>query len=202
MIGQRKLWGEHGRFLVGYRTPRYHLATSPLNMERIGPFVPPISESGRMVVSDTLKQAIERDRPFPMRFRETYYEFVKRLDWHTWDFEAAMPQWMPSTGDPDDYYAELWPTGKWPRAFRMWCSRRLARRMEPSWELLPPVIKCNIERNADDGSYLVDLFGYDYRGVFYSSERQTYLLADGTAKDWLQKAAGEWAHFAPLKVRR
>lgn len=200
LLEQRRLWGHFGEYLIGGRTTRTHLSPAPMDLERFGPFVPPLYTTHiRVLVCDSLRRAIERERPFKVEFRSTHYERLLPLPWHEWDLNAEQPPLIPSHRDPEYYYFDIMDTMSDEQ--REAACAELARTMERSWELILPVIPCDVTWNQQEGKHFVRLQHQQYKGIFYPSKAEVWPLAAQDAKDWLEAHVGPWAHFEPLVMR-
>lgn len=74
-----------------------------LSVERVGPFVPPISfPFGEALVTEALKSEIAESFP-DIAFRQTIYGKVVKLDWRSWDLTAEEPEKYPAGGEPENY---------------------------------------------------------------------------------------------------
>ena len=198
-IGNRRMWMHFGDYLISGRTTRYHLSPAPMDLERFGPFVPPLYMTHtRAIVSNATRLAIERDRPFDVGFRRTHYERVLPLGWHEWDFDAPYPPVIPTNRDPGYYYFDV--MDRMTDSERTRVSAELAQEMEQSWELVLPVIPCDVRWLGNQDELEVTLLDEEYKGLFYSSDREIYPLADVATKRWFEANVGPWAHFEPVKT--
>jgi hypothetical protein len=208
LLDTRQLWGDYGESLINASSSRRVWGTRPLQISRIGPYVPPLFRSGTnfLVVND-VKRRMEAEHPFPVTFRPTFYEHVHRLDWHKWDTSADAPARYPAGGEPEDYYWQSMPPRWWPRWARRLSSSSIARKMPRAWEMVPPVKECTVKRLDLDGP---ERFGHthaitfeqgEHGGLFYSERQCLYVVADAAAREWLKGVLGEWVHFWPLLRR-
>lgn len=76
-----------------------------LEIQRTGPFVPPITlpAIGDVVVTDELRQALGRSCLKGFRFETVVKRLIARSDWNMWDQEADEPAEHPESGEPEDY---------------------------------------------------------------------------------------------------
>lgn len=208
LIESRQLWGDYGYNLINATAARKCWETSPpLQISRLGPFVPPLYLCGsKVIVSDRVKRQMEEDRPFDAKFQPVVYEHIHRLDWHEWDLSADDPKRFPNRGEPDDYFWQAMPPLWLPRLVHRYLSRRIARQMEPSWELLLPIIPCDVKwlgtGSKRDCGYSYEISNTDglHTGLFYSSEKLLYPVVAEDAKQWFEENIKEWVHFEPLRT--
>lgn len=97
-------WGDYGDVLVsgmGWKRDD----DGRLQVERCGPFVPPVTtpSGGHLVVTDEARAAIERSGLGRFEFRPAVLARVVNLRWDDWDFSAEWPEKMPAGGEPENY---------------------------------------------------------------------------------------------------
>lgn len=123
------LWGDYGNILIHGIA---HRATDGvIEIKRTGPWIPPmslkISLSLRpevfILVSQSVKEAIEEAGLTGPIFKPTRYSKVVNLDWRSWSFNAKEPEFYPPESEPENYIYE----GKH-------CSKT-ASQMNSMWEL-------------------------------------------------------------------
>lgn len=122
-------WGDYGDILVHGMSLHLGRAAGRIQLERTGPFMPPVTLPGvgDVIVTDAVRQALEREVP-GLVFRPVVKARIVRIDWHTWDRTVEEPPEYPSTGDPEDYLLER------PH------DPALADQVGPLWELVPAVV--------------------------------------------------------------
>lgn len=205
-LQRRYLWGSYGDFLVNARSDRIVWSTEPMRLSRTGPFVPPLcftAADSIVLVSETTRQALERDRPFQVQFRRTAYVDVYRIPWHEWDVTAAEPPYKPAGGDPDLYPAEARSPSWLPSILQKYVGRQLVSAMEPTWELVLPVIPLAPKLSPRSGLPQVlraQLSAHQYEGLFVSCDEWLDVIATEHAREWLQRNVGDWVTFQPIDV--
>lgn len=104
ICGRTAPWGDYGDMLLnGMMSGETFRGDKILEVERVGPFVPPISfPFGEMLVTGSLKSEIESACP-DIAFRSTTYGRVTKLDWRSWDMTAEEPERYPAGGEPANY---------------------------------------------------------------------------------------------------
>lgn len=195
-LRQANLWGDYGDVLIsGYASRDATLGQ--LSLHRAGPFAPPIffpwgSDCGRSaVVTQAFRQELERADFGPLSFRPVSKTRIVELHWHTWDRSADEPVEHPDSGEPEDYIGD----GQH--------SRMAASQMEELWELLAPVVPCEIERQESDTLGIPDTFhfrpaGQEYRGLFRDREEYFDLIVDSPTRRWFEQRVAEWVGFDDL----
>lgn len=199
LLLQARLWGDYGNVLIsGYGTRDQN--TKSMLLHRAGPFAPPIffpsvSLSGAsIIVTQSFRSELESSALAGIQFRPVVKNRIIDYAWHTWDRGAPDPAELPGSGEPEDY---IW-NGKH--------SRRTAAEMEELWEVLPPVIECEIDWEESDTlnvppTYWFAGSGATYRGLFRSKEEHPYFVVDDTNREWFEEHVGEWVRFEPLLHR-
>jgi hypothetical protein len=76
-----------------------------LEVERTGPYVPPITLPGigEVVVTDAMRRALGQSDLKGFGFETAIKRLVVRSDWHTWDQTADEPPEHPESGEPEGY---------------------------------------------------------------------------------------------------
>jgi hypothetical protein len=74
-----------------------------IQLERTGPYIPPISFPGAVVVTNAFRQVLESSGLTGARFQPVIKKHIVRLDWHTWDWSARKPPEYPEGGEPEGY---------------------------------------------------------------------------------------------------
>lgn len=120
-------WGDYGDILIHGMSMHLPRVEGRIQLERTGPFLPPITQPGHVVLADAVRRSLEQAFP-GLSFQTVIKTRIVRLDWHTWDRAADEPAEYPSTGEPEDYLLER------PH------DPDLAERLGPLWELVPSVV--------------------------------------------------------------
>lgn len=148
-----------------------HLPRTPeglLQLERAGPFIPPVALAGfgDLLVTDAFRAEIERSSMGGLKFRPVEKARIVHLEWERWDQAASDPREYPVGGEPEDYILSR------PHDVG------LAIRMGPVWEV---VLTDDGQRAAAD--------------LVRDPAATRHIYASQRAKDWLHENAGEWLRF-------
>lgn len=198
VVEPRKLWGDYGDVLIsGYA--RRETDDGPLSLHRTGPFLPPISfpwitnKAGRaVVVSAEFKKQLESLNPPGILFREAGKSRIIPLAWEKWDLGASDPAKYPDESEPENYV--------WEKKHNMAC----AAKMSAAYELVPSVGPVDVDPVEDPrGGYLDEFTAAaipgDVPSIARSHPTHGKVVVDNQMKAWLEKHAGEWVRFSPVR---
>ena len=98
-------WGDYGDILVSGLTWNVGRdGEGRLQLERAGPFVPPVTTPrGHLVVTGEARSMIEASGLGAFEFGPVVLARVVNLRWEEWDRSAEWPEKMPSGGEPENY---------------------------------------------------------------------------------------------------
>lgn len=156
-------WGEYSAVLFHGIASLYQRGFSgELLLERMGPFIPPVTmPSGvAVIVTDALKQELDASDLTGLSFAPVIKKLIVRSRWHTWDLAAPEPKRYPRGSKPENYILTR------PHA------ADAAEEMGDLWELRP------------DDDATADVFKRaDLPDVFVSDRAKQ--LFESRAGDWL-----------------
>lgn len=163
-------WGDYGEILWNGMTQ--HLARSDdlLQLERTGPFVPSISFELDIILSNSLKIALEASHLRGVAFKPVIKARIVLLEWEKWDQDAEDPFEYPESGEPEDYILEK------PH------SPELATQIGDLWELCLESFDHLEDVNAD----------------FWRIKGTGFTFVSEAAKRWLEENAPETVRFIQL----
>ena len=174
-------WGDYGDILAhGMTDPLERAPDGGLELERTGPFVPPITfpAVSVIVVTDDFRRRLEQSGLGGFTFRPVHKTRIVRLHWHEWDADAPEPPQLPDSGEPEDYVLES------PH------DAAVGQAIGPLWEVvLRPGITVRREPSIQVLAATwtgTDLFLADGVGYIYASER---------AQEWLLSTVPRWVRF-------
>jgi hypothetical protein len=175
-------WGDYIDILIHGMADHLPRLGVSLQLERTGPFVPPISFPGHVVVTDHVKRNLEQHLP-SLNFRPTIKTRIVRLDWHTWDTTTSDPPIWPESGEPEDYIlAEPHDP-------------LLAEELGDLWELCPDVDREILDKNST-------FQNSKYRGQhFVRATEYGWNFVSAELKAALEIVAPTWVSFADVSVR-
>jgi hypothetical protein len=181
-------WGDYSAILVSGMTAHLGRKDGLLQLERTGPFVPPISMPGigDIVVTGQFKVQMEASGLTGFLFRPVIKKHIVHLEWDKWDSEALEPPMYPQTGEPEDYIL-LEPH-----------SPSLADNMESLWEIVlqqsASAERIQVGPRSWDVSTRLVLSSWDGADLFRAKDAG-YNYVSARAKQWLEKRIPEWVRF-------
>jgi hypothetical protein len=199
----RELWGDYGDILMHGMVGTLPRQDGLLQLERTGPFVPPVSlpEWETLLVRDAVRVELERLRLPGVRFQPVRKTRIVQSDWNTWDLEAHMPARPPvdedgNGGEPEDY------------VLRFPHSDALSEEIGPLWEVVLPVSGEWEEREAEPSyGHKVDFLSDTWEGhpLFLAKRRGSraryHIFATRPMRDWLEARCDGWLVFVPVGMK-
>lgn len=182
LLASETPWGDYGGILRhGLLAPNRGESSPDVEVERTGPFIPPITfPFAAIVVTEAAKVQMEAARLTGLKFARARYGKVVRLDWHEWDLLAPEPQRYPASGEPEDYIIK----GK--------RSADTAALMPTIWTFnvpsTPGLQLMGSSRFKLDRAPVADIFRE--HSIHWVSERMSV---------WLQDHFGAWVRCVPVK---
>lgn len=192
------LWGDYGTILAaGMVVPPFRESEGPdgtrIHIERVGPFVPPITyTSCYLIVTTSFKERLATEFP-DLSFRPVVLAKVVDLPWEQWDLNGEMPlSYVPESGEPEGFLNDHPPS---PDATT--CVGQL-------WELVLPDGGSADSVYVGDFKYELVLFSDTMTGkhIFNVTPATIQIpIVSETAKRWLQQHAGRWLRFEQAKIQ-
>ena len=181
-------WGDYGDILFSGMTSHLSRKGGYLQLERTGPFVPPITTSGigNVVVTEEFKKQLQLSGMSGLRFQPVIKTHIVQLEWEQWDKTASEPPEYPQSGKPEDYILE--------RSH----SPELAEAIGNLWEVQlqehAEIERIQIGINSWEVDPHIVLSSWDETDWFKAkSVRYTYLSQK--AKNWLAEHVSEYVKF-------
>jgi hypothetical protein len=172
-------------------------------LERTGPFVPPISMPFEaIVVTEEFRNRIEESALTGIAFQPVIKTRIVNLEWQKWDRAAEEPEEYPSTGEPEDYILE--------RSH----SPELAEKIGNLWEVCLEEHAEAIRVPRDPSKWGLKKWAfYDAQGDifivlsswdgfdFFKAKAVGYTYVSERAKNWLEHTVSEWVGFEPAPTK-
>ena len=171
-------WADYGRILISGMTGHLDREGDLLQLERTGPFVPPLINTGGedVIVTDEIKRKLSSSGLTGISFKPVIKKHIVFIEWTNWDFSTDEPLFYPEGGEPEDYILDN------PH------SEELAEQMGPIWEIVIPETGIFDDRDQYiPGTIALDICMAENRG---------YILVSEKAKVWIEQYAGDWVTFS------
>jgi len=181
-------WGDYGHVLTHGMSKHLNRRNGHIQLERTGPFIPPITFPGvgDLVVTDAIRRELEGQDFSGLQFSAIDLVHIVNLNWETWDMQAKEPQMLPPGGEPEAYIlknahdpASASALGElWEGTVRAWgrsTSELIGRRP----------IKYRVTLTSESDS-IPD---------FFRADGARYIFVSLRAREWLERAVGSWVAF-------
>jgi hypothetical protein len=185
-------WGDYGDILMHGMTVRLDRDDGMLQLERTGPYMPPITFPGigDIVVTDAFKVQLLAAGFKGLSFRPVRKARVVELNWESWDRNSE-PLEYPESGEPEDYVLA--------RSH----SPQTAASLGDLWELVLPVV-AGIKRVPSGGRQadvriVVSLDAWSGEQLF-RADGVLYNYVSDSGQEWLAGHVGEHVSFETCDV--
>jgi hypothetical protein len=185
-IGGSRLWGDYGAILVHGMSRHLPRIDGLIQLERTGPFIPPMTLPGigDVVVTDEFRTAIERAALAGLSFAPVIKARIVEYRWELWDCTAPSPVELPESGEPEDYILAR------PH------SPAVAAQFGPLWEVILP-------EGAQVDAVRVGRGVYEFRidpttwcgAHLFRPTGKRHVMATEVGKQWLEETTGQWLAF-------
>jgi hypothetical protein len=183
----RRLWGDYGSMLIGGMSGHLPRCDGLIQLERTGPFVPPITFPGigDVVVNDECRGILEHSGCAGLVFAPVNKARIVESRWEHWDRASESPAELPEGGEPENYILAR------PH------SPQIAEEVGPLWEVILP------EENVKMDSVRIGRGVYEFRidptnwggsPLFRPAGKRHVVIAE-EAQQRLGENATEWIDF-------
>lgn len=185
-------WGDYGHILQNGMSSHLSKVDDRLQVERTGPYVPPITLPGigDVVLTSAARELLESSGLTGFSFRPVKKALTVELHWETWDWNAEEPEQFPESGEPEDYIlgqpdspsasaaiGDLWEVVVPPTATILRPTRIGPRRIVDSYKELR-----------------LDLSTWNQADLFRSAGYDCILFSEN-ARDWFTRQWGDYIEF-------
>jgi hypothetical protein len=100
-------WGDYSNILIHGMSLHLGRLNGLIQLERTGPFMPPVTLPGihDVIVTAAAKEFLEQSVN-GLRFQPVIKARIVRLEWHLWDASLDDPPIFPNDGEPEGYILE------------------------------------------------------------------------------------------------
>jgi hypothetical protein len=98
-------WGDYGSILVHGMSAHLARSAGRIQLERTGPFIPPVTLPGigDIVVTARARAELEQHGILGLEFLPVEKTRIVVFDWQAWDWADSKPAEYPESGEPEDY---------------------------------------------------------------------------------------------------
>jgi hypothetical protein len=178
-------WGDYGDILIHGMASRAPMGD--LELERTGPFIPPISQPyGFVVVTAAFWEDLRKSGLMGLEVGPILKKRIPRVDWLEWEPYGTKEMKYPSGGEPENYI------------LRRKHSPEAADALGDLWEIR---FRPGIQVSREGGYHLVASTwdGSDF--VVPKGDWTNYLYVSESAREWLLQKAPDWVAFAEERVK-
>lgn len=186
--GPKSPWGDYSDVLIAGMSGHLGRQDGRMQLERTGPYVPPISFPGLsdIVVTDSFRHELESSVLTGLRFQPVTKKRIVHLDWHTWDCSTKEPPEYPEEGEPEGYILDR------PH------SQDVSDQIGDLWELLVEE-RATVQRETKTSRIL--LVGASWCGEdLFRAKGVGYIYTTETGKAWFKQHAPEHVSFKEVGV--
>jgi hypothetical protein len=186
-ISGPRLWGDYGSILIQGMSGHLPRRDGLIQLERTGPFVPPITFPGigDVVVRDELRGVLEHSGLAGLAFAPVIKALIVEFRWEQWDRASESPVELPEGGEPENYILAR------PH------SPQLAEEIGLLWEMILP------EENVKVDSIRIGRGAYEFRidptnwagSPLFRPAGKRHVMASEEAMQRLEETAREWVDF-------
>ncbi len=189
---QQHAWGDYYDSLMHGMSCHLGRDGGIIQLERTGPFVPPISLPGinDIVITDAFRREMEASGLAGLRFQPVIKKLIVHSDWHTWDRRAEDPSEYPEGGEPENYI------------LGQHHNVTTAQQMGELWELLlnETAIVYRAKRICTRNDIYLLTGAWQGEDLFRALG-VGYIYATARAKGWLEEHAAEYVTFEEARTK-
>jgi hypothetical protein len=159
-----------------------------MQLERAGPFVPPITfpTPAEVVVTSAFRERLERAAFTGLIFQRIDVVTAVDLPWEEWDRTHPRPAVMPTSGEPEDYLP--------PAMHGSACAAQIGR----LWEFAAPSSAVGTRVNIGFRKYSYNVAVRAGAPDFFRADGLGFTFVSDRARAWLANVAPEWVAFETI----
>jgi hypothetical protein len=176
-VSGSRIWGDYGSMLIHGMSRHLPRLDGLIQLERAGPFIPPVTFPGigDIVVTHGFRGILERCGLAGLTFVPVIKARIVEYHWERWDRSSESPAEIPQGGEPESYILVR------PH------SPEIAEELGPLWEVILP---------EDAQVYVVKIGrgAYEYR-IDSTTWGGAPLFRPTGKRHVMEENAGEWVTF-------
>lgn len=185
-VSTRKLWGDYGSILIGGMSRHLPRRDNLIQLERTGPFIPPITLPGLgdIVTTSDIKGGLEASSLAQFTFAPVLKARIVEYHWEQWDRTSDKPAEYPEGGEPESYILAR------PH------SAFIAEQLGDLWEVILPE-EAEVEGvRIGRGVWEYRVKHSTWRGShLFRAKGKRHVIATEEAKTWMMDRAEDWLDF-------
>jgi hypothetical protein len=190
-VSSRRIWGDYGSILIGGMSRHLPRRDDLIQLERTGPFMPPITLPGvgDIVIDSDFKSELEASEFRQLSFAPVLKSRIVEYHWEQWDLTSEKPAELPENGEPEEYILSR------PH------SPSIAEQLGDLCEVNPPEDAEVEATRMGRGVWEFRVKRSTWRGShFFRAKGKRHIIASEVAKTWLEDRAKGWLNFQEAQV--
>lgn len=181
-----RLWGDYGTILIAGMSSHLPRAEGRIQLERTGPFIPPITFPGLgdVVVTDDFRGRMEALEFTGIAFSPVIKARIVEYHWEDWDRGSEEVPEFPEGGEPENYILSRTH------------SPEVAESFGELWELELPEDAEATSVRVSRGVFEFRVNASTWQGAhLFRPKGKRHVVATEKAKEWLQSIADQWINY-------
>jgi hypothetical protein len=183
-------WGDYGRILMHGMSSHLPRENGLIQLERTGPFVPPLSFPvvGVVIATQEARELLAASTFGDLRWNPVTKRHIVKLDWRSWNRAHPNPLVMPAQDEPEAYVLGQ------PHA------SDVAMAMPDLWELEAKRFGSGTQQRLGRGDYAITLVIDAEPPDFFRTSGLRHLFVSERAAEWLTRHFSEWIALRPVSL--
>lgn len=181
-------WGDYGRILIHGIASHLPREDGIIQLERTGPFIPPLSfpAVGIVIATQGARELLAGSTLGDLQWLPVIRRHIVHSDWPSWDLAASNPPVMPPQGEPEGYVLGQ------PH------DAELAQATPDLWELQAARFGSGTSKRVSRGNSEISLTLEGEPPELFRANGLRHLFASERAAEWLTQHFSEWIALRPV----